>query len=101
MNDKRFGERGDQHAKQHLITLTPGKEFRICHGCRGTGSGASILDGLSWRLRSAIQEAIHILGFNLSQNLSSPARKVVVGEFDVQGVIHNWNSEDNIGRRRV
>jgi hypothetical protein len=96
MNNEWFGERGDQHSEQHLVTLTPDKVFRIYHGCRGSGSSASIQDGLGWSLRSAIQEGISILGFNKSQIQSSLAGKVAVAEFDVQGVVHIWNGEHNI-----
>jgi hypothetical protein len=44
-----------------------------------------------------IQEAIHIIGFNKGQNLSSPARKVAVGQLDIQGMVHIWDGEEDVG----
>jgi hypothetical protein len=77
--------------------LTPEKEVGISHDGRGTRSGASIRDGLGWRWSCTIQEAIRIIGFNKGQNLSSLARKVVVGQLDIQGMVHIWDGEENVG----
>jgi hypothetical protein len=41
------------------------------------------------------------LAFDISQNLSSLTWEIVVGELDVQVVIHVGNYEDNIGRGRI
>lgn len=99
MNHERFSECGDQHAEEHLVKLTPNKIVWICHGCRSSGSGASVRDGLGWRLRCVIQEAIRIIDFDISQNLSSPARKIAVSKLDIQGMVHVGDGEDNVGSR--
>jgi hypothetical protein len=37
------------------------------------------------------------LGFNKSHDLSSPARKVGIGEFDLQSMIHVWDGKQDVG----
>lgn len=101
MNDKGHCERGDQHAENHLVPLTTGKEFQICHGDGSTSFGAGVGDGLGWRMRGSIQETIRILASDVSQNLSSPTREVVVEEFDIQRVFHVGDNEDDIGRGSI
>jgi hypothetical protein len=98
MDNEGLCEHGDQHTKNHLVPLTPDKEIRDCHDCGCTSINASVRDGLGWRLRSVVQEAIHILTFDISQNLSFPTREVAVVEFDIQVVVHVGDNEDNIGR---
>jgi hypothetical protein len=41
------------------------------------------------------------LGFNISHDLKSPTRKIAIGEFDLQGMIHVWDNENNIGRGQI